>query len=171
MDLADGLQLTSKQEKQLESAVAILSGVGAWEYQSTQAFDNGVSLISKQRFGDAIAQTFGSNVAQKLFPNTQIQGKQTLNPSGIVNSTSLTGVGLLIVDKLAEEFLGHSYTGMDGLQPLIRGTGKGLTVGGGFGGLFDPATSYGRGIPAMGSTVGPRGQSFDAGQRVSMLNR
>lgn len=169
MDLADGLQLTSKQSKQLESAVTILAGLGAWEFQATEKFDHGVSLISKQRFGDAIAQTFGTNVAQKMFPNTQIQGKQTLNPAGIINSTTLTGVGLLIVDKIAEEFLGSTYTHQDGLQPIVRGTGKGMTVGGGLGGLFDDA--YGTSTPASGARVGARGQSFDSGSRVGLLNR
>src|SRR5438552_10106064 len=103
MDLNDGLKLSARQETQLESAVTILAGIGAWEFQATQKFDANVPLISKQRFGDAIAQTFGRNVATKLFPGTPIQGQQTLNPSAVVNSTMATGIGLLIVDKVAEE--------------------------------------------------------------------
>lgn len=170
MDLADGLQLSSKQEKQLESAVTILSGIAAWEFQSTNKFDSGVSMISKKRFGDAIAQTFGAPVAQKLFPNEQISGKQTFSPANIINSTTLTGIGLLIIDKIADEFLGSDYRSLDGLQPLVRGLGKGVTIGGGLGGLFDD--TYGRSIPSPGRQSGYNyAPSFDGGQRVGLLNR
>lgn len=150
----------------------ILSGVGAWEFQATEKFDHNVSLISKQRFGDAIAQTFGTNVAQKVFPNTQISGKQTVNPAGVINSTMGSGIGLLIVDKVAEEFFGSAYKNMDGLQPVIRGAGKGILIGGIIGGLFDPTSgSYPTLVPTAGNRTGPYGQSLDSGQRVSMLNR
>lgn len=172
MDLADGLTLSAKQEKQLESAVTILAGVAAWEFQSTQKFDAGVSLISKQRFGDAIAQTFGANVATKIFPNTPIQGKQTLNPGNVINSTMGTGIALLIVDRVAEEFLGAEYRKMDGLQPLIRGTGKGLTVGGIIGGLVDDRAGYGLATPPSGYTTPfARGPNLDQGLRVNSINR
>src|SRR5438552_10748430 len=117
MDLNDGLKLSARQETQLESAVTILAGIGAWEFQATEKFDHNVPLISKQRFGDAIAQTFGKSVAQKLFPGTPIQGTQTLNPSAVFNSTMGTGIALLIADKIAEEFFGSTYRNMDGLQP------------------------------------------------------
>jgi hypothetical protein len=170
MDLADGLQMTSKQEKQLESAVTILSGIAAWEYQATQKFDAGVSLISKQRFGDAIAQTFGNNVAQKLFPGTSIQGKQTVNPQGVLNSTMGYGIVLLIADAVADEVGGKTYRDLDGLQPVVRGAGKGLLIGGIVGGFFDP--SYGTAAPAPGYTISyPRGPDLGAGMRVNQLNR
>lgn len=170
MDLADGMTLSATQEKKLESAIAILSGIAAWEFQSTQKFDAGVSLISKQRFGDAIAQTFGTNVAQKLFPNTSITGKQTINPAGVINTTSLTGIGLLILDKVADEFVGKEYRDLDGLQAVIRGSGKGLTVGGIVGGFFDP--SYGTSVPAAGyGTAYPRGSDLPTISAVNRLNR
>lgn len=170
MDLADGLTLSAKQEKQLESAVTIVSAIAAWEFQATEKFDHGVSLISKQRFGDALAQTFGKNVAQKIFPNVSIQGVQTLNPSAVINSTNLAGIGLLIADKIADEFIGSEYRKMDGLQPIVRGTAKGLIVGGTIGGLVD--ATYGTTTPNPGyASAFPRGPAFDGSSRVNQLNR
>jgi hypothetical protein len=175
MDLADGLTLSSSQEKKLESAITILAGIGAWEYQSTQKFDANVPLISKQRFGDAIAQTFGRNVATSLFPGTPIQGNgPTINPGKVLNQTMGAGIALLIADKIADEFFGSTYRKMDGLQAIVRGTGKGLTVGGIVGGLVDAtyATGYGGMIPSAGGPYAFKsGPMFNGGQTIDRLNR
>lgn len=174
MDLADGLSLSAKQAKQLESAVAILSGIGAWEFQATEKFDHNVPLISKQRFGDAIAQTFGKNVATKIFPNTPIQGTQTINPGAVFNQTTFTGIGLLIADKLLDEFVGTEYRKIDGLQPVIRGAGKGITFGGILGGLVDAtytASGYGGALPQAGGPYAFKSYAFPGNATIDRLNR
>jgi len=172
LNLSDGLTLTATQEKHLEAAVTVISAVAAWEFQATEKYDHGVSLISKQRFGDAIAQTFGQNVAKQLFPNTNIQGVgPTINPSGVVNSVMGTGIALLIADKVAEEFFGSTYTKMDGLPPVVRGPGKGLTVGGIFGGLVDPTYGTATPGPAYMSNVVRGADLGGSGVRVNQLNR
>ncbi len=140
MDLGfvtDGL--TAKQEKDLEGGVAILSGIAAWEFQSTQKFDAGVSILSSQRFADALSNTFGPQVASSLFPKVTLRSPgAAMSPAGIFNKTTFSGIGLMIFDAVANEIVGAEYRKADGLRPLVRGLGRGLLGGGIVGGFFDP---------------------------------
>jgi hypothetical protein len=154
MDLS--MDLSAKQAKNLESGVAWLSGIAAWEFQSTNKYDANVPIISQQRFADALANTFGSSAAQSLFPRVSLKSPgASMSPTGIFNKTMAAGIGLFIVDSIANEMVGTEYRSADGLRPIIRGLAKGLLVGGIVGGFFDPY-----GIQSAGRITGPAGPTL-----------
>jgi hypothetical protein len=170
------LTLSSSQEKKLEDGLTVLAGIAAWEFQSTNKYDQGVSILSQQRFADAIANTFGTPVASKIFPKVALRSPgASMSPGGVFNTTMATGIGLLILDAAAKEFFGTEYNKLDGLGPVIRGTGKGLTVGGIVGGFFDPyaapsiktisGTPYG---PSQANVAAPLQGAISA---IQALNR
>ncbi len=166
------MDLSASQEKKLEDGLTILSGVAAWEFQSTNKFDQGISVLSQQRFADAISNTFGAPVAAKLFPKVSLRSPgQSMSPAGVFNTTMASGIGLLILDAGAKEFVKSDYEKAEGLGPAIRGIGKGLLIGGIVGGFFDPyAVPRTIGVPA-GPTQVPLPQLSAYVSAAAALNK
>lgn len=154
--------------KKVGKGLAILSGVAAWEYQSTLKSDKNLSLVSSQRFADAISTTFGPQVAKGIFPNVNLNITQmNMNPQGILNKTSGTGIALLIIDGLARWLAPAEYRKIDGLEEIVSNVGIGLTVGGAVGGFFD-APAFNFGIPY---STNPAAFSATGSQLVPAINR
>lgn len=134
-----------------ENLLALAVGVGTWEAQSTTPFDVGISIFSQQRFADAIAQTFGSNVARLVFPAVNLRSPgQAITPWGALNKYTGSGIVLLVLDKMLTSFGVSEYKQFDGLPGTVRGLGLGLLGGGIVGGFFNP---YPTGRPPIGFTA------------------
>jgi hypothetical protein len=133
--------LNSSQRDVATNALTIATGLMGWEYQTTYKFSqggnrNGYGLFTKQRFGDAVAQTFGQSAAQRVLPGYSGAADFTVNPLGVINKVTVAGAAVLIGDSLLD---GLPY--YKDVSPFVEAIGWGLTIGGIVGGFFDDASN------------------------------
>ena len=143
------------------AVIGVGTGVAVWETQSTAGFaqfnTSGYSLFSQQRFGDAIASTFGNGAAKAIFPTWSGAANFNLKPSGVLNKYTVVGAGGLFASWLLDD-LKH----FEKIKPYLDAFFSGMLGGGIVGGLFDPdaftlGSPGGTSIAGLSpsSTVGP----------------
>jgi hypothetical protein len=135
-------RISSSNKQAIASVVTVGSAILGWEYQTTSKWaasnPSNYGLFSKQRFGDAVAQTFGNKAATQILPGYSGAADFTINPIGALNVVTVTGVALLIADSFLERLPFYKE-----ISPFVEALGWGLTVGGAVGGFFDPAAGNG----------------------------
>ena len=88
---------------------------------------------------------------------------QQINPQGILNPNTFSGIALLVSEWALKEFIGTKY-GLQYAYPWFTSIGAGLVFSGIFGGIFDPGTGV-RGGATAGS--GPAAVAGSRGSRTS----
>lgn len=140
------MDFSANMEHLIETGTAIGTGIIAWESAVT-AKDaiwwnanqpGGFSLFSKFRFETALAHVIGSPTVNKLDPSYSGQVAQKVNIFGFINKTTLSGIVILAADAILREAI-PLYKKMEAIPSVVRGAGIGITAGGAFGGIFDPA--------------------------------
>lgn len=130
----------SKTKDVITGAIAVGTGVLAWESQSTKqwAFANpqGYSLFSKTRMEDAISQTFGKGVTQALDPSYNGLADFHTNPFGVINAVSVGGGIALGISALLDDVGPYKH-----VKPYVDAAAVGALVGGAIGGFFDPPSA------------------------------
>lgn len=138
------MDFSDKQENMIQTGTAVGIGILAWENAATAkwAKDNPVqpySLFGLYRFKDALCGLIGKDLAGKIF-NEDMSGRGAdfrPNIMGAINKTSMTGVGILIVDNILKAVV-PEYKKLPAVSSFVKGAGMGLTAGGIVGGIFDP---------------------------------
>jgi hypothetical protein len=139
--------LTEKNENLLGTGIAVGTGILGWELAATlkYALPNDIlhysggipySPFSQQRFADAVAGLIGNGMTKKIFPSWTGAADFKPNLMGFLNKITYTGAALLIADKILSNV--KQYRDFPLAQTIISNAGKGLTVGGIVGGIFDP---------------------------------
>jgi hypothetical protein len=77
---------------------------------------------------------------------------QAVNPWGALNTTTYSGIALLLADWGLSEFVGHKY-GMQFASPWLFALGAALTGAGVLGGIFDPVAGRSVGLIGPGAIV------------------
>ena len=161
------MELAAKDEKALTTLIGVGTGIAAWEAASTQQYvqfnPTGYGLFSKQRFGDAVASTFGQGIAKQVMPGYTGAANQGFSPLKVVNKYSVGGGAVLVASELADN-LDH----YDKFKPFVDAIGWGLLVGGAIGGFFDPE---GYVLPGNAPATSPRGTVGSSyGVAISSMN-
>ena len=138
------VEISKDTERLLGTVAAIGTGFFAWEYQATLKWTAGrqapagYGLLSKQRFGDALAGLIGKGPASTIVPGWG--GSADFNPhwNGVLNKTTFAGIGVLIADQVLQRLFKMWKTDLDAIPEIVRGVGAGLAIGGAIGGIFDP---------------------------------
>lgn len=138
------MDFSDKQEGMIETGVAVGTGILAWENAATAkwAKNNPVqpySLFSLYRFQDALCGLIGKDLTGKIFGEDMSARGADFKPNimGAINKTSMTGVGVLIIDSILKAVV-PAYKKLPAVSSVVKGAGMGLTAGGIVGGIFDP---------------------------------
>jgi hypothetical protein len=105
----------------------------------------GYSLFSLQRFGDALAGAIGNGLTKKIIPGWSGAADFHPNPLGWANLLVIGGIVAKVVNKMTQKYTDRY---IDGLPDIIDSITNGVIVGGGLGGVFDPAPGVTMTTPA-----------------------
>ncbi len=153
------MDMSAGNKELLGDATALGTGVLAWMYTSTKTMD-GPGTPIKQRFEDALANTLGRGVVLAIDPKYSGTGDLTPKITGFINKTTFAGAGLLVADYIAMNFPQYKNK-LDGLHNIVEGAGWGITLGGIFGGIFDPDVTQVQSQQGNPNTQGnPLGQQY-----------
>lgn len=150
------MDFSDKQENMIETGTAIGTGVAAWINASTAKWAQGnphpdYTIFSLYRFEDALCGLIGKDLAGKVMGKDFSGRGADFKPNimGALNKTSITGVGVLIIDSILKAVV-PQYKKLPVVSSVVKGAGMGLTAGGIIGGIFDPP---GTAQPAQGSNA------------------
>lgn len=181
-------------ENFIEGGTAIATGFFAFVKASTAQWENVApyntpgglhypyTVFGKHRIEDALGGVIGGDNVRKLDSSYDGAATPKISVLGPLNKVTFAGVGVLIADMVAREYL-PEYKKLDGIPGAIKGLGIGLAVGGAIGGLFDPpvqgftATRPANLVTGGSSSVGSTGVAVgnvpftrgDSGQNLSVL--
>ena len=146
------LSISAKDRDVLTTGIGVAAGLLAWENQATQEWiqynpAGSYSILSKHRFEDAIASTFGNGIMKQIDPSyTGGATLYKLNPWGVVNKTSVVSGVVLVLDALTDDVDGYKK-----VSPYIEAAAWGGLIGGAIGGLVDPPPGN-TDVPQTGQT-------------------
>jgi len=123
----------------LKMFIMAATGIGSAVMQSTAKYEwTGYSM--EQRFWDFVANVIGNSMTKKINPNYVGAADFSLNPWGWANKYTGTGIALLFGTGILRK-MKIPYTSR--ITPYTAAAGEGFTVGGVFGGIFDPPNGGG----------------------------